>query len=120
MRVVPVRYTTDPQRMQVFLQALGLTTTIASDSGGWIQLAGAGGGVGLHEAGADRGTPGSDELSFESDEPLEAVGGRLEAAGFAAHIVDESFGRSLRVVDPDGVSLQINEAMTDTYGYSTS
>ena len=45
---------------------------------------------------------------------------RLAAAGFPSDIIDESFGRSLRVVDPDGVALQINEAMQDDYGYTRS
>jgi hypothetical protein len=32
------------------------------------------------------------------------------AAGFSgAVIVDENFGRSLRILDPDGVSVQVNE-----------
>jgi hypothetical protein len=46
------------------------------------------------------------------------VQARLGAAGFEAQIIDESFGRSLRVVDPDGVAVQVNEAMRDDYGYT--
>jgi hypothetical protein len=34
----------------------------------------------------------------------------VAGAGFAPGvIVDENFGRSLRVVDPDGVAVQVNE-----------
>jgi len=48
--------------------------------------------------------------AFEADEPLEAVVARLADAGFPAEpIVDESFGRSFRVRDPDGVYVQIND-----------
>ena len=91
MRVVPVRYTDDPGRMRRFLEALRLTTTLAADSGGWIALEGSGGAVGLHRADAsERGAAGSADLSFESDELLEAVAVRLAGAGYAAHIVDES------------------------------
>lgn len=120
MRVVPVRFTNDPVRMRVFLEALGLAVAVQSDSGGWIALEGAGGGVGLHAAtSSDQPhVPGETSLSFESDEPLEAVQARLRAAGFESDIIDESYGRSLRVVDPDGVALQIDEAMADDYGYT--
>lgn len=120
MRVVPVRFTNDPAAMRRFVEALGLTTTIESDGGGWIALSGSGGGVGLHTA-AMTDTPrsaGETSLSFESDEPLEAVQARLASAGFESDVIDESFGRSLRVVDPDGVALQINETMTDDHGYT--
>lgn len=122
MRVVPVRFTNDTGAMRRFLEALGLVATIASDSGGWIELAGSGGGVGLHTAdSAESGySPGETSLSFESDEALEDVQVRLAAAGFPSDIIDESFGRSLRVVDPDGVALQVNEAMQDDYGYTRS
>lgn len=120
MRVMPVRYTDDPVRMRLFLEALGLRMTVASDSGGWIALEGSGGGVGLHEASSSSGRamPGGADLSFESDEKLEHVAARLAAAGYRSDIVDEAFGRSLRVTDPDGVVLQVNETMTDTYGYT--
>jgi hypothetical protein len=119
MKVFPVRFTDDPAAMRRFLEALGLTTTLQSDGGGWIALEGAGGGVGLHDASATESprSPGETSLSFESDEPLEQVQERLAAAGFPSDIIDESFGRSLRVVDPDGQAFQINEAMTDDYGY---
>lgn len=120
MRVIPVRFTNDTGAMRRFLEALGLAATIASDSGGWIELAGTGGGVGLHAADSAETeySPGETSLSFESDEALEDVQVRLAAAGFPSDIIDESFGRSLRVVDPDGVALQINEAMQDDYGYT--
>jgi len=122
MRVVPVRFTADPAAMRRFLEALGLATTLQSDGGGWVALEGSGGGVGLHaDASSDEPhSPGATDLSFESDEPLEAVQTRLAAAGFDAEIIDESFGRSLRVVDPDGVTVQVNEAMRDDYGYTRS
>lgn len=122
MRVVPVRFTADPAAMRRFLEALGLATTVQSDSGGWIALEGSGGGIGLHaDTAADEPrSPGATDLSFESDEPLETVQARLATSGFDAAIIDESFGRSLHVVDPDGVTVQVNEAMRDDYGYSRS
>jgi hypothetical protein len=62
--------------------------------------------------------PGETSLSCESDEPLEDVQARLRAAGYESDLIDESFGRSLRVIDPDGAAFQINEAMSDEYGYT--
>jgi len=58
------------------------------------------------------------ELAFEADEPLEEVVARLRRAGFepATAIVDESYGRSFRVCDPEGLSLQINEHDRDLHG----
>jgi hypothetical protein len=68
--------------------------------------------VGLHAASeADEPRrPGDADLSFVTDEPLEPLRDRLVQAGFAdAHVIDEAFGRSLRVTDPDGVLLHIHE-----------
>lgn len=59
---------------------------------------------------------GSIELSFEADEPFEVVKERLDAAGFTgAGIVDEAFGRSMQIIDPDGVHVQVNESDTSLY-----
>ena len=63
----------------------------------------------LHRAGGP--DAGRCELAFEADEPLEAVadrpsGGRLPVP---EPIVDESYGRSLGVLDPDGARVQVNE-----------
>jgi len=47
---------------------------------------------------------------------LEDVLARLHAAGYRdAHIIDEAFGRSLRVTDPDGVAVQVNESDPQLY-----
>jgi hypothetical protein len=122
MRVVPVRFTNDPAAMRRFLEALGLTTTVQAEGGGWIALQSAGGGVGLHDAEHTEvpRSPGETSLSFETDDRLEVLQERLAVAGFEAEIIDESYGRSLRVIDPDGVTVQVDEAMTDDYGYSRS
>ena len=120
MKVLAFRFTDDVPRMQAFLAALGLSADLASESGTYVQLDAAAGAAVLHSAAeADQPTPsGTTAMSFEADELLEAVRDRLAAAGFAdAVVVDESFGRSLRVTDPDGQQVQVNEAMTDLYGY---
>jgi hypothetical protein len=48
---------------------------------------------------------------------LDHLASRLDAAGYAAGIVDEAYNRTLRVTDPDGVELWINGAQEDLYGY---
>lgn len=45
-----------------------------------------------------------------SESPLEELQAQLVAAGFdGGRICEEDFGRSLRVIDPDGNELQIND-----------
>ncbi len=118
MKVMPVRYTNDIDALVGFYRALGLELNSASRSGSWADMTAGGGMLGLHIA-ADAEAPrptGECELSFEADERLEETLSRLQAAGYAdAHIIDEAFGRSLRVTDPDGVPVQVNELDPDLY-----
>ena len=114
MKLMPIRYCADVAASTRFYEALGLTVGSSSRSGGWGELNATTGMLGLHVAGhADAGTC---ELSFETDEPLEVVADRLRAAGFPVEaVVDEAFGRSLRVQDPDGVRVQVNEHDRELY-----
>jgi len=121
VKILAFRYTDDIPQMQAFLTALGLRGDLASAAGSYVQLDADAGAAALHTAaGADgpRRT-GDTDISFESDELLEDVRDRLVAAGFGdAVVLDESFGRSLRVTDPDGVPVQVNASMTDLHGYT--
>ncbi|MDQ3717014.1 MAG: VOC family protein [Actinomycetota bacterium] len=113
MKVMPIRFVRDIDAATRFYEALGLRTTATQRSGGWLELTADGGILALHRA-ADEAE--STELSLLASEPLEQVVGRLTRAGFeAGTILDESFGRSMRVTDPEGVSVQINEHDTDLY-----
>jgi len=106
MRVLPIRYCADVEASTRFYRALGLELGAATRPGSWVELPAAAGILALHKA--DKGS--ACELAFEADEALEKVAERLRAAGYAPEpIVDESFGRSLRVADPDGVPVQVNE-----------
>lgn len=121
MKVRPVRFTHDVPAMRRFLEALGLAARISSEAGGWVDFTAPGEGMAaLHSAASsDRGhRAGETTLSFESEEPLEHVRDRLHAAGYAgAHILDEAYGRTLVVTDPDGVEVLIEEKQTDLYGF---
>lgn len=112
MRIVPIRFTKDPDAMRRFCEVLGMTPHVASKGGGWFQLHSAGG-IGLHSAERVETV-----LNFETDEPLEDVRDRLLAAGYDdAHIIDEAYGRAIFVTDPDGDGVSIHESITDFYGY---
>ena len=108
MRVLPIRYCADMAASTRFYRALGLELGAATRPGSWVELPAATGVLALHRA--DAADAGRCELAFEADEPLEKVADRLRSAGFAPEpILDESFGRSLRVLDPDGAWVQVNE-----------
>jgi catechol 2,3-dioxygenase-like lactoylglutathione lyase family enzyme len=107
MRVLPIRYCGDVEASTRFYRALGLDLGAATRPGSWVELPAAAGILALHKTADDAGRC---ELAFEADEPLEAVAARLVEAGYRPEpIVDESYGRSLRVRDPDGVDVQVNE-----------
>jgi catechol 2,3-dioxygenase-like lactoylglutathione lyase family enzyme len=117
MKVMPIRYVADVAAATRFYTALGLVQGDRSRSGNWTELNAAGGTLALHTVRtAEQDIPGRVELSFESAEPLEELVQRLRAAGFEPDaIVDENFGRSLRVIDPDGVPVQVNEHDRELY-----
>lgn len=75
-------------------------------------MAAHGGLVGLHsaEGGDPPRSAGTVELALVTDEPLEEVARRLDAAGYDYEpIADEAFGRFMQVVDPDGLLVQLQE-----------
>jgi catechol 2,3-dioxygenase-like lactoylglutathione lyase family enzyme len=119
VRVRPIHFVPDVAEAVRFYQALGLRPDARSRSGHWVELAAAGGELGLHDAAiaADgRGRSGI-ALNFVADEPLEAVERRLREAGFPPDgtIVDQEWGRSLLVPGPDGMLIQIDEQDRELY-----
>jgi catechol 2,3-dioxygenase-like lactoylglutathione lyase family enzyme len=117
MKVMPIRYVADMAASARFYTALGLVPGDSSRSGNWTELNAVGGALALHTARtSEQDIPGRVELSFETQEPLEVLADRLAAAGFEPEaLVDENFGRSLRVIDPDGVLVQVNEHDRELY-----
>ncbi len=127
MRPLPIRYVRDLPLVQPFYEAMGLRVDFAGraprrGTSRWVELVGpSGAALALHvEDPADDGaTPPVDgaggrrtvELCFEAESPLEEVVHRLRAAGYepASAIVDESYGRSFLVEDPEGLRIQVNE-----------
>lgn len=112
MKVMPIRYVCDVEAATRFYVALGLEVGARQRGGGWVELTGTAGVLALHSSPEG----GVAELSLASDEPLEQVVRRLRAAGFdPGPILDEAYGRSLSLVDPDGVELLVNEHDTSLY-----
>lgn len=117
MRVMAIRYVRDVESAQRFYQTLGLTLEFASRRprrGGppvWMELAGTGSGANLALHHWDEDPASEVELSFQADGPLEQVVDRLRRSGYepATEIVDQAFGRSFTIRDPEGLLIQINE-----------
>lgn len=115
MTPMPIRYVHDVDAARRFYEALGLRLDFASRPPRrgptmWVELGGERGALALHHA-----PPGSQpspvELAFVAGEPLEKVVERLRGQGYepATAIVDEAFGRSFTVRDPEGLLIQVNE-----------
>ncbi|MGO2933096.1 hypothetical protein [Microbacterium sp.] len=110
--VQPIWFQADLAEPRAILESLGFRGGIASDRGGWVEMLGDGGSVGLHEGEARIG------LSFEARGDLDALAARLRDAGFAASVVDEAFARTTRIPDPDGgAEIWINGMQDDLHGY---
>lgn len=112
LSLMPVVYVRDVRPVVPFYQALGFQVAAGDRAGEWVELRLGSAVLMLHLS--DRPfseAPRGIELSFISSEPLEAVVARLTTAGFPAEqpIIDESFGRFVKVTAPDGLVLQINE-----------
>ena len=114
VQVAPLLCTPDVEETARMLAGQGLRRRLTSDSGDWADLAGDGL-VGVH-VGEDESTV----MAFETAD-VEALKEPLEQAGFRVALVDEAYGRTLRVEHPDDprqeAELWITETQTDTYGY---
>lgn len=111
-------FTEDVAGAAAVLSTLGLRPNITSDSGGWADFAAPGGGV----AAAHEGAPVRADLSFVYGD-LAALQEQLRAAGFEAVRIDESYGVTLRVPNPDAPDdvdrqIWVSEPQRDLYGYT--
>lgn len=122
LSVTAVLMSDDFARDSAWCARLGFVARATDDAGGtgWLELHGPGrtGTIGLHRPvpGARRTRPTGEEfgdclqvlLSFSTTEPLEALAERLEAAGHPARLAEQDGVRSLRVTDPDGLTVEIH------------
>lgn len=113
--VLQIWYGADVTVPRSTVEALGARARLVGDDGTWTDLTCPGGGlVGIHGADSS-GT----ELAFEWDGDVEDALRLLETAGIEAVLIDETYGRTVQVTDPDGTKeIWINERQTDLYGYT--
>lgn len=102
------------------LARYGLSPRVASDNGGWTDLTGNGvfafHDSPLHTVSNDAPNQPVVQVLGETGDVLR-LAAELEDRGLQATVIDESYGRSLRVLQPNGRQLYINETMHDLYGY---
>ena len=110
--VQPIWFQDDLAQPRAILEALGFRGGIAADRGGWVEMLGDGGSVGVHAGEPRLG------LSFEARGDLDALVSRLQDAGFSASLVDEAFARTIRISAPDGGDeVWVNGVQDDLHGY---
>ena len=104
MDLVAVCTVPDVDREADFFAHVGFVAL--EDGAGYLPLtAAAGAGViGLRPS-ADR--PGRVELGAETSEPFDALADRLRVGGYPAETVEDESGIRVRIVDPDGASLEV-------------
>ncbi len=128
LSVMPMLVTTDVPAAADWFTAWGLRRRISSDGDGWVDLDAPDGGglVGIHLASnLTQGPPPQAPppelavgLTFESSD-VDAMLTRVHANGLEdAHVVDESYNRTLMVGCPDGDTIWVGGEQTDLYGYS--
>lgn len=117
VRVLPMRFTANIERMREFLALLGCSTKVSRE-GSWVAMAGAAGMVALHAVHDDRPDDrGRTDLWFETTD-LDALRAVYLAAGFRdVEVFDEAFGRELTVRDRDGRTVGFEQPSDDLYGY---
>lgn len=125
--VQPIRFTDNIDEMARLLATLGLSVSITSDKGGWVELSGRTGTVALHSA-ADSATGaqrGQTLLSF-AETDLEALARKLVARGFGnddhpeeSMVYDEAYGQAITITRGTD-QLTINGRSDDLYGYSST
>lgn len=109
--LMPIVYVSDMDRAVNFYASLGFAPDPKARSRMWTQLnAGDRAILALH-----RNHEGSEdhlkvEVALVATEPLERVATTLRAQGIdCSPIVDEAYGRSMMIRDPDGMKIQVNE-----------
>lgn len=112
MILMPIVYVSDMGQAVEFYERLGFSPGAQSRSAMWTELRAAEGAIlALHGA-LDEKPAGTVELSMVADQPLDAIAGR---GPLARGIADEAFGRSLVLLAPDGLSIQVNEHDPELY-----
>lgn len=112
---LPIVYVSDMDRALAFYRALGFQ--LHNEGRVWSELRLGKARLALHEADPEVLDRGRLELAMAAHIPLEDLLDRLAAAGVQPEraISDEAFGRSVLLLDPDGLPIQVNEHDPDLY-----
>ncbi|MGA4670705.1 hypothetical protein ACPCG0_13075 [Propionibacteriaceae bacterium Y1923] len=114
LHVLGLWYSPQTDEVAATLRHIGARPDISADQGGWHQFTAKNGGL----LAAHGGTTSGVVLGFQYDGDAEDLHARLRDAGLEASLVDESYGRTVLVADPDGGEpIWVNERQTDLYGY---
>lgn len=112
LAVLPLWMTPDVEAATAAMLAIGAERRLSSDSGDWVDFTLTDGLMAVHGGEAEV------VLSFEWDGDVDRLSEVLKSRGFVSRVIDEAYGRSLRIDDPDGgVELWVNERQSDLYGY---
>jgi hypothetical protein len=116
VRPLPIVTVTDMGRSLAFYQALG--AAVKNQGSMWSELRFGEAALALHLAGSVSQGGQQVALAMAAERPLEVIITALQKAGVVVGngIVDEAFGRSLTICDPDGLPIQINEHDPELYG----
>ena len=116
VRPLPIVYVTEMARSLAFYQALG--AAVKHQGSMWSELRFGDTALALHLVDSVSHEGLSVALAMVAGRPLEAIIIALQKARIplTQEIVDEAFGRSLTVHDPDGLPIQINEHDPALYG----
>jgi catechol 2,3-dioxygenase-like lactoylglutathione lyase family enzyme len=108
--VMPIVYVSDLERSSAFYERLGFRSTTTSRAGGWLELTSAGGILALHHADPlPRDLAARVELALVATAPLEEIVAAFAGRGVDVPIVDQPYGRTITLVDPDGLPITVNE-----------
>lgn len=115
LKVMQLWYTQDPAAAQKVLTNIGAKLSVSSATAGWALFKAKNGGL----IGTHLGEQNASELSFEYSGDLAELARALSEKGFVAEVIDERYGRTLHVPDPDheGATIWVNERQSDFYGY---
>lgn len=117
LSTLQIWYGPDTGMIRGTLEALGAQPRLVGDDGRWTDLSYPGGGLAAAHVSGSADGPGA-ELAFEWAGDVEDAKALLDEAGVESVLIDESYGRTLQVADPDGgPAVWINEQQTDLYGY---
>ncbi|MDO5677241.1 MAG: hypothetical protein Q4G35_07005 [Propionibacteriaceae bacterium] len=117
LSVLGIWYGADTAGARTLLEQLGLKARVVADNGAWTDFSCDGGGLMAVHSGA---TPGT-ELGLEWNGDVEDALALLKSAGIDAELIDETYGRTVHIPDPDGGrSIWLSEVQTDLYGYTLS